>query len=188
MGGELKPGRLLVASERLFDDNFHQTVVLLCRYDPELGALGIVVNRPTEIVVGGVLPKIAEGRVETLWVGGPVDAQSLWVVHRRGDLVDPGEPVIDGVWFGSSPYLIKRILATTAPDPDGALFRLFVGYAGWDVGQLEAELEEGAWNVVPTGSPTLFAGRPIRLWPEMKLRALLPCAREPELLTNSWLN
>ncbi|MAG56458.1 MAG: hypothetical protein CMJ83_09220 [Planctomycetes bacterium] len=188
MSHGLEPGRLLVAAKSLYDDNFHRTVILLCRCHPEMGALGLVLNRPTEIPVGRVLPEEAAGRKEPLWIGGPVDGRSLWIVHRRGDLDDPGEEVIEGVWFGAASSLIEGVLATNAPDAEGTTFRLYVGYAGWGEGQLEQEMEADAWKVVPTGMATLFTGATSSLWDDMMLRSLLPCSREPELLTNSWLS
>lgn len=185
---EAGTGRLLVAAPSLFDDNFHRAVILLCRYDPQLGALGLVLNRPTEVEVGNVLPQVASGREEPLWVGGPVDSRSLWVVHRRADLAEPGEELLEGVWFGAESNLIRRVLATNAPDPVGEVFRLYVGYAGWGPGQLEDELAMDAWRVVPTGPATLFGGMSQRLWGEMMLRSELPCSRDPDAIRNSWMN
>ena len=180
-------GRLLVAAPSLFDQNFHQTVILLCNVDPESGAVGLVINRPTAVEVGKVLP-LADGRVEPLWIGGPVDGQSLWAVHRRPDLGASHVELMDGVWFGAESELIRRLLATSAEDPGGEIFRLFAGYSGWGPGQLEEELEAGAWTVVPAGPAALFEGTPGRLWDDMLLRSHLPCSREPHSIRRAWLN
>lgn len=186
---EAGTGHLLVATPSLFDDNFHRAVILLCRYDPAQGALGLVLNRPTELEVGNVLPHpVAAGRNEPLWVGGPVDTRSLWVVHMRADLGEPGEELMDGVWFGAESSLIRRVLATNAPDPAGEVFRLYAGYAGWGEGQLEKELAADAWRVVPAGPGTLFSGMSERLWTEMMLRSELPCSRDPDVIRNSPMN
>ncbi len=184
-----EPGRLLVATSSLFDDNFRRVVILICRYDPVQGALGLVLNRPTDLEVGNVLPHpVAAGRDEPLWVGGPVGRRSLWVLHTRADIGYPGEELMEGVWFGAESGLIRRVLATNAPDPEGEVFRLFAGYAGWGEGQLEAELAADAWRVVPAGPGTLFGGEPERLWGEMMFRSELPCSRDPDAIRNSKLN
>lgn len=177
-----------MATPGLMDPNFFRAVVLLCRYNPERGAVGLVLNRPTDLKVGKVIPQIAEGREERLWVGGPVDGRSLWVVHRRPDLPERGDEILEGVWFGAHPQMIRRLLRTTAPDKEGGIFRLFVGYAGWAKGQLEGEMEEGAWKVVPAGPETLVSGSPESLWGEMLLRSLLPCSTDPDLIRDAWMN
>jgi putative transcriptional regulator len=181
-------GRLLVAANTLLDDNFHRRVVLLCSYEPEQGALGLVLNHPSGVPVGDALPDIAGERREQLWIGGPVDGRSLWMLHRRGDLSHPGQQVLDGVWFGAEGSVIRHMLQEGAPDPQGEVFRLFVGYAGWAAGQLEEELRRGAWAVVPAGAGVVFSSQAGSLWAEMQARSLLPCCRQPELLTKCWLN
>lgn len=183
-----KAGRLLVATPGLLDPNFFRTVVLVCRHDDQQGTVGLVLNRPTEVYVGKVLPQIAAEREEPLWVGGPVDGRSLWVLHRRGDLEGLEDAVMDGVHFTHDPGVIRRLLASNGADVDGNMFRLFVGYAGWDVGQLEAELAEGAWHVVPTGPETLFGGESERLWHEMMLRSMLLPTGSPDVIEHCWLN
>lgn len=181
-------GRLLVATTGLLDPNFFRTVVLVCRYDAGRGTLGIVLNRPTEIEVGKVIPKIASGREERLWVGGPVDGRTLWALHQRADLPQRGDEVLDGVFFGAHPRMIRRLLRTNAPDADGGIFRLFVGYAGWSAGQLEGEIEEGAWRIVPAGAPALFTGGHAGLWGEMTMRSLLTSGMDGGCIRNAWLN
>ncbi len=188
MALELQAGRLLVARTSLFDDNFHRTVILICRYEAESGALGVVLNRPTKVEVSTVLPGVATDRSEILWVGGPVDGRTLWMLHRRADAPTRGDEVADGVWFGGDSDLIEHILATNGPDRSGNVFRLFVGYAGWGPGQLESELESGAWCVVPAGPPALFEGEAQTLWGEMLLRSELPGGDEPRLISDCWKN
>lgn len=179
-------GHLLVAAPNLLDQNFHRTVILLCNVDRE-GAVGLVINRPTSVQVGKVLP-IADGRVEPLWIGGPVDGQSLWALHRREDLGSSGQELMQGVWFGAESDVIRQLLATSAHDPSGEVFRLFAGYAGWGPGQLEDELEAGAWTVVPAGPSLLFDDQPGALWGHMRLRSWLPCGRDPWVISRAWMN
>jgi putative transcriptional regulator len=185
---DIAVGRLLVASPVLMDPNFYRSVVLLCRYDPDVGTMGLVLNRPTQIQVGKVLPQVASGREEPLWVGGPVDARSLCTVHVRTDLRHAGEQILEGVHLATDSDLIRRILATTAPDEEGEVFRLFVGYAGWGEGQLEDEIAAGAWRIVPAVAGTIFNGSPLTLWQEMSLRSLLPGSKNPRSIEQAWMN
>ena len=188
----LKPddGLLLVASHGLRDPNFFHTVILLCRHSREEGTVGLVLNRCTQMPVGKALSDLefAGGREEPLWLGGPVNERNLWILHRRADLISPGHEVMDGVFFTADAGVVKRLLKTNAPDREGAVFRLFVGYAGWSAGQLEQEVEQGAWNVVPAGPECLFSEEPESLWREMSIRAILPCGRKPEMIIHARFN
>jgi putative transcriptional regulator len=169
----IREGRILVASPSLMDPNFFRTVVLICRHDAEHGSFGLVLNRRTDVSLGKVLADEASERPEPIWVGGPVDAQCLWVVHRLGEIRSPGDEVMPGVYFGGDPPLLRRLMASQATDPDGHLFRFYAGYAGWGKGQLLQEIEEGAWHVVPAGSAVIF-GEAGFLWNELLVRAMLP--------------
>ena len=181
---------LLVSARGLLDPNFFRTVIILCRHGEDEGTVGLVLNRRTDLTVEQALGDLpaADGRDEPLWVGGPVDGRSLWILHRRRDLVSPGIPIQDGLFFTPDPEVLNSILKTNGPDGKGVIFRLFVGYAGWDAGQLEKEIEEGAWTVVPAGPECIFSEAPEVLWQEMTIRSLLPCTQQPELVSNARYN
>ncbi len=148
-------GTLLVASPLLVDPNFYKTVVFILQHDLE-GAVGVVLNRPSEEAVESHLPEWAR-RLEdppVVFVGGPVDpAVAIGVV--RSDR--PAEPTallgVGMVDLGSDP-------AAGTPGP----VRVFSGYAGWGPGQVEAELEEGAWLVLEAEPDDVFTQNPAELW------------------------
>ena len=161
-------GRLLVATPRLDDPNFRRTVVLMLDHGEE-GALGIVVNRPLEVDVAAVLPlwqpyATAPGR---LFQGGPVALDSaLGVVAVPGGDVEPtGVRRIIG-----SLGLVD--LDTSPQDMVGGVagLRIFAGYAGWAAGQLEREIEEGAWYVVDAEARDPFSDAPQTLWRQVLRR------------------
>ncbi|MGQ0849676.1 MAG: YqgE/AlgH family protein [Actinomycetota bacterium] len=148
-------GSLLVASPVLLDPNFFRTVVLILQHDRE-GAVGVVLNRPSEAPVDHHLPEW-KGRLEepaVVFVGGPVD-QAVAIGVVRADL--PSEPIaVPGVGLvdlGSDP---------AAANPGEV--RVFSGYAGWGPGQLEGELSEGAWLVVRAEAADIFTDEPEGLW------------------------
>ena len=156
-------GQLLIAEPRLADPNFKRSVVLVLDHGED-GALGVVVNRPLEVDVSVVLPgwqpyATLPGR---LFRGGPValdSALGLAVLPGIGDDEPVGwRRVVDGL----------GLVDLDAPPEvlvDGmAGLRIFAGYAGWGSGQLEDELAEGAWYVVPGLAGDAFTGAPEGLW------------------------
>jgi len=77
--------------------------------------------------------------------GGPVDREHLFVLHKRPDLIEGGKQLNDGLYLGGNmEQVIEAINTNSVSDQQ---IQLFIGYCGWDVGELEAELEEGSWTV-----------------------------------------
>ena len=146
-------GRLLVAAPILRDPNFHRTVVLVAEHSED-GAMGLVLNRPTDTPVGTALPELAQltGETDPVYVGGPVSLESVLAVAELDDPDDASELLFDTVGF------------VQEPDVAASRGRIFVGYAGWGAGQLEAELAEDSWLVVPAEANDLFADDPDGLW------------------------
>jgi putative transcriptional regulator len=146
-------GSLLVAAPTLVDPNFRRTVVLLAEHNDE-GAMGLVLNRPTDTPVVDALPDLASlaGDEQTVYLGGPVALESVLAVAELEDPADASELLFGSVGFVQEPDVAVR------------RGRVFVGYAGWTAGQLEAELEEEAWFVVPAEPDDLFDDEPDELW------------------------
>jgi putative transcriptional regulator len=163
----------LVSMPQLLDPNFTRTVILLCRHSEEDGALGLVINRPlvtTGRVVVNLDPPAATERELELWVGGPVEPQSSWMLvgGEPGEVENAGGIAIaDGLYLSTSPDLLRRMLK---PDPPERV-RLIVGYAGWGPGQLEAELEESAWLISEIDRELIFQTPHQDMW-EAAIRKL----------------
>ena len=173
MEPESLSGRLLVATPLLGDPNFRRTVILIVEDEPEEGTLGVVLNRPTEVQVGQVLESwtdLCTGPT-VVFKGGPVSPNSaLALALAQGDEEPLGWRSLDG----SS--LMSRIGLVDLEAPPELLaggvtsLRVFAGYAGWGPGQLQAEIDEGAWYVL-TGEPTdAFLAEPEQLWPAVLRR------------------
>ena len=173
MEAESLGGRLLVATPLLGDPNFRRTVILIVEDEPGEGTLGVVLNRPTEVQVEQVLQAWTDlvTGPSVVFKGGPVSPNSaLALALARGEDEPLGWRSLDG----SS--LTERIGLVDLEAPPELLaggitsLRVFAGYAGWGPGQLQAEIEEGAWYVLP-GEPTdVFLAEPERLWPEVLRR------------------
>jgi putative transcriptional regulator len=159
----LRPGQLLVAAPVLVDPNFDHAVVLLLDLD-ENGALGVVLNRPSPLPVGDVLADWTEV-VEppaVLFQGGPVSTDSALAVA-----VLPAGERTDPVGFRrlfDDTGIVDLDTPTELVGPAVNKLRIFAGYAGWGSTQLEAEVEEGAWYVVPATAGDVFGADPSGLW------------------------
>jgi putative transcriptional regulator len=144
-----RAGELLVATPLLGDPNFRRTVVLVVEHEPEEGTLGVVLNRPTEVTVGQVLEP---------WTS------ALALALARGE----GEPL---GWrsLDSGPEMSRIGLVDLEAPPqvlaaEISSLRVFAGYAGWGSGQLQEEIDEGAWYVLPGDPADPFMADPERLW------------------------
>ncbi|QLQ11257.1 MAG: YqgE/AlgH family protein [Nocardioidaceae bacterium] len=169
MLAELAAGRLLVATPTLLDPNFARTVALLLDVD-ETGALGVVLNRPSKMPVESILPEWITmiTAPDVVFAGGPVSGDSaLAVGFSPGSIgVESGgfRPVFGNVGIVD----LDASVDTVAGSVVGV--RVFAGYAGWGPGQLEGEIDEGAWYVLPATHADLFGDRPDRLWSEVLRR------------------
>jgi putative transcriptional regulator len=169
MHTSLGKGVFLVAAPSLRDPNFRQTVVLLCEHGPE-GALGVVVNRPTAMLISEALPDIPvlEGQRHVLFSGGPVQPNQVLILYRLAHEPVDTHHVFNGVYLGGDLSMLERVITK----PVGAeAFRAFVGYSGWGPGQLESEMKTGSWITLPADSSVVFQKDPLSIWPDI-LRSL----------------
>jgi putative transcriptional regulator len=146
---------IFIRSTSLLDDSFfEQSVLFIAEYNDK-GAMGFVINKAFPRTFNE-LEEFKHSIPFPLYEGGPVDQEHLYFMHQRPDLIEGGVLVDNGIYLGGDfkaavTHLNNRTI--TATD-----IRLFIGYCGWDSGELEAEIAEGSWNVVPSpvGSIALF--------------------------------
>jgi len=175
---KLAPGRFLVASRDLGDPNFAQAVILIVQYGDEHGAMGLIVNRRTDVPISRVLNdlKEAQSRTDPIYVGGPVELNSVLALVRSTSRLDGAKRVFGDVYMLSSKELLQKILASRT---DADTFHAFLGYAGWEPGQLENEVESGAWHVVPAEAAEVFHSDPDSVWPRLIRRTETQIAKVP---------
>lgn len=154
-------GQILVATPLIGDPHFERSVVMLLAHGPD-GAFGVVVNRPTQNDVSEVAPewRTHVSAPAVLFLGGPVAVDTITGIGRPVDEPAAGyAPLAAGV--GS-------VDLGAPPDDDGlhrwAGLRLFAGSAGWTGGQLEDEIREGAWWVLPAAPDDVLTSDPSTLW------------------------
>jgi putative transcriptional regulator len=159
----VKKGVLLVASPSLEDSNFYQTVLLIVEHGRG-GTIGLVLNRPTNVLLSEALPDflVLKRTNHRLFAGGPVERTQLVLLFRLTQLLPDTRQIVDEIYVGT-PRVLERIM--TQPRPTEA-FRAFSGFAGWAPGQLEREMLEGAWGVLPSNAFNIFEKDPAALWPD----------------------
>lgn len=169
-------GHFLVADLDLREPSFHRAVVLLLDHNAQ-GAFGIIVNRPLGLTAAQIVQDSGEpvpfparrGKIP-LYGGGPVETQAVFCLHsglpapwrspatrevRPGLFFEPSFPVVRPYVTGQAPEL---------PPDDTPVIRLYLGYAGWGGGQLEAEIDQGAWQVIDGRASLVFQMPPQDVW------------------------
>jgi putative transcriptional regulator len=154
---------LLVAQGELRDPNFSESVVLVMNH---LGSapVGLVVNRPTEIPVSHLFPDIKRLAPlhDKLYFGGPVQLGSVWFLFRAAHPPEHAVQAFGGIYLSANRDLLLQLLARDKPMDD---LRIFIGHAGWAPGQLESEIERGAWTLQRADADAIFKGKSEHPWP-----------------------
>jgi putative transcriptional regulator len=152
-------GQLLLASPALFDPNFRRTVVLIGVHSEE-GAMGVVLNRPSEVTVGEAVPQLEQAvdGQELVYVGGPVQPTSIVFLAEFLDPSLAGLLVVDGIGFPAPDADVDELTQATVRG------RVFAGYAGWGEGQLDAEVDQGDWIAHTALAEDVFTEEPAELW------------------------
>jgi putative transcriptional regulator len=163
-------GRLLLATPPLEDPNFDRTVIYVLEHHDD-GALGLVLNRPSPEELGDALRAWAamQSDPSLVFVGGPVEPDALIAIARVRDAARVADDDADPGDTHLAPLTGDLASADLAADPDDVVdaisaLRVFRGYAGWGPGQLEGEIEAGAWLVLDPEPDDLFTDAPDDLW------------------------
>jgi putative transcriptional regulator len=162
---QLEPGVFLYAAPSLRDPNFAESVVLLVDHGPG-GSLGLIVNRPTRIVVREAVEELAETRGLDLRVyqGGPVQPDAVVALVRSSRALADARRVLADVQFSTEPRQWRDVAG--GPEAESRL-RVYAGYAGWGPGQLAREMSIGSWVVAHADARSIFSSDPSALWPKV---------------------
>ena len=138
-----KKGKILI-SEPFFDDNyFGRSVVLLTEHD-EKGSVGFILNRFTDIKLHEIVPELKN--IDTsVTIGGPVETNTLHYLHTLGDLIPNSIKIFNNLYWGGDFEHTVTLLQSGIISKDK--IRFFMGYSGWEKGQLERELENNYWVI-----------------------------------------
>ncbi|MFB3776208.1 MAG: YqgE/AlgH family protein [Bryobacteraceae bacterium] len=161
-------GRLLVASRKVSDPAFAGTVVLLIRHDSR-GAMGLILNRQSEIPLSKLFPGLPSpaNASDPVFLGGPVGRTGV-IGLVRSSVAPAGAGLVfsDVLMIVNREPLSQTIAAGARPDK----FRAYLGYSGWTTGRLPAEVEAGSWHVLPATTRLVFDPDPPTLWPRLMRR------------------
>jgi putative transcriptional regulator len=168
---------LLLSMPQLIDPNFARSVVLLCEHAAE-GAFGLIVNRPSEVSAAAAVnlePPLEQPNDLPLLIGGPVEPQRGWILTAAPPEDVESKGLGAGLHLSASPLLLRRVLSSR---PLPRRTHVLAGYAGWGPGQLDAELAESAWLIMPVELDLIFEIPAAAAW-EMAIRRL---GADPHLL------
>lgn len=157
--------QFLVAMPSLDDENFNHSVTLLCEHNDQ-GALGLIINRPTELTLSEMLTHmqldagaLSDEEIQVYW-GGPVQPERGFVVHRRSGEWESTMEIADDLYITTSRDILRAMAEGQGPSE----FIVALGYAGWGPGQLEGEILQNSWLNTPVDQAILFRTPPSDRW------------------------
>ena len=158
-------GKLIIAEPFLGDRNFERSVVLLCEHNQE-GSFGLVLNQLTNLQLDDVIENIyAEF---PLFLGGPVEQNTLHFIHRLGNEIDNTIEIGNGIFWSGDFEQVKTLINIGKISAND--IRLFVGYSGWSAEQLEREIKQDAWIISEIDAEVIFDTPSKDFWREVLKR------------------
>jgi putative transcriptional regulator len=154
-------GRLLISEPALMDFYFGKSVVLLIEHNGEEGTFGLIINKPIHLKLNEVVkdfPKVDF----PLFLGGPVHPERLFYLHTLGDKIPGSQHVFGNLYWGGD--INKLIELIDLKLVGSTQVKFFIGYSGWEAGQLEKEMTEKSWIVSQATLPCVLAKSPETLW------------------------
>jgi putative transcriptional regulator len=161
-------GKLLISDPFLPDPNFSRSVVLLTEHQEDVGSFGFVLNQTAGVNLDEVVDFDVK-RDFPLFTGGPVQQETLHLLHKDDYLAESDMEILSGVYWGAQFESLKQLLQSDSADVDN--FRFFLGYSGWGPGQLEQEIQQKSWIVIQANSEIVFSSDTDAMW-QAVLRSL----------------
>lgn len=158
--GDAEKGRLLLAEPFMRDTNFKRAVILLTEHGPD-GTVGYMLNKPLELTLADALPELNPPELP-LHYGGPVQLDSLHFLHTIGPAVPDATEVLPGLYWGGQLNVMVDLMRLGAVQATDVKF--FLGYSGWNAGQLDEELSHNSWMIAPATLETVLTTLPEHLW------------------------
>ena len=141
---KLQAGIYIESTPALIGSFFENSTILIVQHN-ETGSIAFVTNKSFNKSLHELI-EFSHSKPFPLMDGGPVDRELLFVLHKRPDLIEEGEQVCNGYYLGGNMNQVIKSIHTKEANHEE--IQLFIGYCGWDPGELEAELEEGSWNLI----------------------------------------
>lgn len=153
-------GKILIAEPFLQDTYFTRALILIVEHNDE-GTIGFVLNKPVELKLEEILEEFPEFETE-ISLGGPVDTNSLHYMHTLGDIIPNSLEIRKGLYWGGEYDFIKEMIKNGKVNQSE--IRFFLGYSGWEPGQLEDEIEDQAWMMTDLNNESLMGMDTLNIW------------------------
>lgn len=141
---EPKQGSLLLSEPFMLDQNFERSVIMLCEHDDVEGTVGLILNHRSIMTLADIVDGV-ESFEYPVYIGGPVEQNTLFFVHRMYDKLNSGTHIVDDVYWGGDFELLVDLINGYEISPEEV--KLFLGYSGWSPGQLDHEIRQNSWAV-----------------------------------------
>ncbi len=158
---EPKQGNILISEPLMNDFHFGRAVILLIDHIESEGSFGIIINKRLNASVSQIVDDFPDFD-GVAYLGGPVADNQLFFIHTLGDLIPESIPIIDGLYWGGEVETLKTLIATGIANEENT--RFYLGYAGWDAGQLVSELVRNSWAVSNITAEQYLNTPPEHMW------------------------
>ncbi len=155
MAKKLNKGDFLISYPYLEDDYFYRSLICLIEHNNE-GSFGLIINKKMPHKIGEVFP-LLDHLDNHLYMGGPVETNSLFFIHPYKDLKDT-IPIGNGLYWNGDLIELKDMLELEFANPEE--IRFFLGYSGWGVAQLNEEINEKSWLISAQNNELIFQNNP----------------------------
>jgi putative transcriptional regulator len=158
----IKPqkGSLLLSEPTLKDSYFNRSVVLLVEHNND-GTVGFILNKQIDIDLNGLVNDF-DGINASVFFGGPVNKDNLFFIHSFGKEIEGALPITKKLYWGGEFSMLKDLLRKDKSNIEKV--RFFIGYSGWDPGQLQMELDQNSWVVKAHVEDNILNVLPKNLW------------------------
>jgi putative transcriptional regulator len=160
---EIKPaecGSIILSEPLMMDPYFKRTVVFITEHGED-GTVGFVLNKSVNLKLNDVVPEFPEIDANIYW-GGPVNKNSLFYIHTKGDILEESKEIFKGLYWGGNFEQLKMLIDMKKITTND--IRFFAGYSGWDLGQLNEEIQEKSWIVTSASAQIVLQESDDDLW------------------------
>lgn len=157
-------GKLLISEPALRDFYFGRSVVLLVEHNGKEGSIGLILNKPIHLKLKDVVKEFPTNNFP-LFLGGPVHPERLFYLHTLGDRIPGSIEIMKGLYWGGEIRKLMELIDLNLVSP--AEVRFFIGYSGWEPGQLDREMLEKSWIITQCGLEMAMEQKPEKLWSNM---------------------
>ena len=153
-------GNVLIAEPFMNDFYFRRSVILIIDHNEE-GSLGVIINKRLTIPFNEIVQGFPEFKAD-VYLGGPVETDRIFFIHTVGEMIPDSHKISDGLYWSGNINVLKSMIKMDLIKPHEV--RFYVGYAGWDGGQLRNELKANTWLVGKFSSKQLLTTMPGKMW------------------------